>query len=120
MKFAGWFGIVVGIGMMSMWTFFLMTGQVPELKTEPFRIAFHLAAEFITAIGLFAAGIAILKDLRKSSTFFLAAGGMLLYSLIVSPGYYAQLGDWEFVIMFGILFILALVSIGTVIRTMNV
>ena len=120
MKFAGWFGIVVGIGMMGMWTVFLLTGQVPEINSEPYRIAFHLAAEFITAIGLLAAGIAILKDLRKSPSLYLAADGMLLYTLIVSPGYYAQLGDWGFVIMFGILFVLALVSFGIVLRNKKV
>jgi hypothetical protein len=36
---------------------------------------------------------------------------MLLYSVIVSPGYFAQLGQWTMVAMFVVLLILALVSI---------
>jgi hypothetical protein len=35
---------------------------------------------------------------------------MLLYSVIVSPGYFAQLGQWEFVAMFAILCILTIIS----------
>lgn len=57
MKFAGWYGIVVGFLMVGQWLFFLATGQVPELQTEPVRIAFHLAGEFLTALGLIVSGI---------------------------------------------------------------
>jgi len=61
MKFAGWYGIVVGFLMLAMWSFFLATGQVPELQTEPYRIAFHLAGEFITALVLIDGGFGLPK-----------------------------------------------------------
>lgn len=111
MKFAGWFGIIVGSLMFGMWIFFLASGQVPELNTEPFRIYFHLAAEFTTAIGLIVGGIGLLKNFPRATSLYFVASGMLLYSLIVSPGYYAQLGQWAYVVMFAIVLVLALVSI---------
>jgi hypothetical protein len=115
MKFAGWFGIIVGIGMMLMWTFFLVSGQIPEINSEPYRIAFHLAAEFATAIGLVISGLGILRNRLKFINIYLVSGGMLVYSLIVSPGYYAQLGDWNFVVMFTVLLISTIASLMTVI-----
>jgi hypothetical protein len=44
------FAIVVGIGMIIMWTMSCISKQIPELESEPLRIIFHLAAEFGTAI----------------------------------------------------------------------
>jgi hypothetical protein len=111
MKFAAWFGIIVGALMLAMWTFFLGTGQVPELVTEPYRIALHLAGEFATAIALIIAGIALLKNTNWGRSLYFVAAGMLLYTLIVSPGYYAQQGQWAFVGMFVLLLLLDLFSI---------
>jgi hypothetical protein len=117
MKFAGWYGIVVGVLMLGMWGFFLATGQVPELQSEPFRIAFHLAGEFATAIALIVGGIGLLQKFLRAATIYLVAAGMVLYSLIVSPGYYAQLGQWAFVVMFALLIVLTLVSILLLVRS---
>jgi hypothetical protein len=113
MKFAGWFGIVVGLSMIGMWSFFLAAGQVPEVHTEPWRIAFHLAAEFSTALCLFVAGIGLLRVRPWAVKLYLVAAGMLFYSLIVSPGYYAQQGVWAFVVMFAVVLVLA---VGSVLR----
>lgn len=41
---------------------------------------------------------------------------MLLYSVIVSPGYFAQLGQWALVGMFALLLVLAVASIGSLLR----
>ena len=41
--------------------------------------------------------------------------GMLLYTVIVSPGYFAEKGQWAFVGMFAVIVLLALVSIVLVI-----
>lgn len=103
MKFSAWYSILVGILMIGQWVFFLVSGQVPELQTEPIRIAFHLAAELITAIVLVFAGYLLLKKTSLSKPLALVAAGMLLYTTIVSPGYFAQLGEWPIVIMFGLL-----------------
>jgi hypothetical protein len=115
MVFASVFALVVGIGMIGQWIFFLATDQVPELRTEPLRIRFHLAAEFATAIALLVGGIALLTDQAWARWVYLLALGMLLYTLIVSPGYFAQKGQWAFVGMFAVVLLLALVSIVLVI-----
>jgi peptidoglycan/LPS O-acetylase OafA/YrhL len=117
MKFAGWYGIVVGLLMLGMWSFFLAAGQVPELQSEPFRIAFHLAAEFTTAITLIIAGVGLLGKSRRAKSIYFVAAGLLLYSLIVSPGYYAQQGQWAFVGMFACLAVLTLVCVVIVFRS---
>jgi hypothetical protein len=111
MIFASIFALVVGLGMIGQWILFLATGQVPELKTEPLRIRFHLAAEFATAIALLTGGLALLTNQAWGRWFYLLAMGMLLYTVIVSPGYFAQKGQWPFVGMFALVLLLALVSI---------
>lgn len=111
MIFASVFALIVGAGMIGQWLFFLVTDQVPELKTEPLRIRFHLAAEFATAIALLVGGIALLTDQTWARWFYLLGMGMLLYTVIVSPGYFAQKGQWAFVGMFAVVLLLALVSI---------
>ncbi len=115
MVFAAVYAIVVGAGMIGQWLFFLASGQVPELVTEPLRIRFHLAAEFATALALLTGGIALLTHQAWSQWFYPLAIGMLLYTVIVSPGYFAQKGQWPFVGMFAVLLILALVSIALVV-----
>lgn len=103
MKFSAWYGIVVGFGMIAQWTFSIVSGGVPEFRTEPWRIAFHLAAEFSTALMLILSGIATLKSTTWGKTALLVGLGMVIYSEIVSPGYFAQFGQWPFVLMFAVL-----------------
>lgn len=42
------FSIVLGVIMLAQWAFFLLTGGVPEVKTEPARVWLRIAAEWIT------------------------------------------------------------------------
>ena len=107
MKFAGIFAVAVGLLIILQWGVSLATGGVPELQTAPRSIGFHLAAEILTALMLLLSGLAILKKIAWGRTLFLAAGGMLLYSVINSPGYFAQRGEWFIVAVFGILFLAA-------------
>jgi hypothetical protein len=108
MKFAGIFALVVGLLMIGQWVFSLATAGIPELQTAPLAIGFHLAAEILTALALILSGLAILKKIAWGRTLFLVAGGMVLYSVINSPGYFAQRGQWPVVGMFAILFFLAI------------
>ena len=111
MKFAAWYGIVVGLGMIVQWTYFIVSGNVPEFQTEPWRVAFHLVAEAITALMLTVGGIATIKRTKWHETVLLAGLGMVIYSEIVSPGYFAQQGQWLMVWMFAIVLIGALISV---------
>jgi hypothetical protein len=111
MKFAAIFAIIVGIGMIAQWTMSYLSKQIPELKTEPIRIGFHLAAEGVTALCLIISGIGLLLGAGWGLSLFLIAAGMLFYTAIVSPGYFAQQGQWGWLVMFSIILMLAVVSV---------
>ncbi len=115
MVFSAIYALIVGVLMIGQWIFFLATGQVPELKTEPLRIRFHLAAEFATAVALIVGGLALALGSSWGVSAYLIAAGMLLYTVIVSPGYFAHKGQWPFVGMFAIVLILTLLSIALVV-----
>ena len=114
MAFVSWVAIVVGVGMIGQWRVSLAARRVPELKTEPVRIAFHLAGEFLTAIALIAGGAGLLAGAPWGRPAYLVSMGMLLYTVIVSPGYFAQRREWPMVGMFAVLLVLALVCLGLV------
>ncbi len=44
----------------------------------------------------------------KSSSIYVLIVGMLMYTLIVSPGYYLQSKDLIFIIIFGVLIVLSI------------
>jgi len=114
MIYPGIFSIVVGVLMISQWTILLASKNVPELKTEPVRILFHIAGEYVTAGLLIFGGIGLLAGAKWGTPIYLFATGMLLYTVIVSPGYYAQKRVWAFVAMFALILILALVGLWSV------
>ena len=114
MTFAAMFAVAVGLLMIGQWTFFLVTKQVPELKTEPARILLHIAGEFATAIALIIGGAGLLANTNWGTPVYLIAMGMLLYTLIVSPGYYVQKRVWPLVGMFAVVMVLALISLSLV------
>jgi len=111
MKFSAWYGILVGILMIAQWTFSILSGGVPEFGSSPWAIAFHLAAEMSTAVILVIGGIAMLRSIAWAKPILLLSLGMLIYSEIVSPGYFAQLGQWGPVIVFAILLLGAVWSV---------
>ena len=107
-KAAAIYSILIGISMIGMWIMFYLTDSIPELKTEPWSISMHLVAEFATALMLIFSGAGLLKNKDWGLKIYLIATGMLLYTLIVSPGYFLQKGEPGFVIMFGVFFVLAI------------
>ena len=102
--------------MCGQWGFFLAAGLVPELQTEPIRIAFHLAAEFATAACLLAGGIGLLRGKPWGRPVALFAAGMLAYTAVVSPGYFAQQGQAPLVGMFAVLLALDAVNATILLR----
>ena len=112
MRFAGWFGIIVGFSMVAMWLVFFTILGVPELEREPVRLAFHLAAEGLTAAALLVGGIALLVHRPWARSLFTFAAGMLAYISVNGSGYFAQRGEWPFVVMFAIVLSLAVVSLA--------
>ncbi|MFW9882682.1 MAG: hypothetical protein ACFFG0_57195 [Candidatus Thorarchaeota archaeon] len=86
--------IVIGITMLLMWFMLLMKKEVPELKTKPTQIFFHLAAEFLTSIILITGGIGLVMNQSWGVPMFFIAIGMAIYSTINAAGFYGQLKDW--------------------------
>jgi len=110
------YGIIVGVMMIAQWTGFVIMGQVEELESEPTRIAFHLAAEFGTAIALIIGSVSLAKRLSWGYPAFLVSQGMLAYTIIISPGYFAQDGEMLFVGMFVVLWIMTAAIVVTAIK----
>ena len=111
MHFVGIFAIVLGVGMIGQWVVSFIFKQIPELETEPIRIWFHIAAEMITAVMLIIAGVGQLFQSDWSRDLFLVAAGMLFYTAIVSPGYFAQRGQWAWLGMFSTIIVLGLMAV---------
>ncbi len=107
-RIAAIYSIVIGLSMLGMWAVFVATGQVPELATEPIRISLHILGEIATALALIAGGYGIWARKKWGLQAYMLSMGMLLYTLIVSPGYYAQKGDIVMTGMFGTFFVLAI------------
>jgi hypothetical protein len=103
MNYPAWYGVLVGILMIIQWTFSIATGGVPEFETTPWAIGFHLAGEISTALMLIIGGIASLRFIHWGKPILLAGLGMVIYSEIVSPGYFADQGQWAMVALFAVL-----------------
>ena len=111
MVFAAVFAIMVGLGMLGQWAASYLSKQIPELESEPIRIWFHIVAEITTALCLIGAGSGLLTKTDWSIPLYLVASGMLFYTSIVSPGYFAQKGQWGWLVMFGIILVLGITGI---------
>ena len=111
-KIAAIYSIIIGIAMIGMWLSFIATDQIPEIKTEPIRITYHLIAEFLTAILLLIGGFGLYYRRKWGFHLYLISMGMLLYTVIVSAGYYSEKGDMAMVGMFTIFQLLTVIFIG--------
>jgi hypothetical protein len=94
--------------MLGMWFLLLFKREVPELKTKPTQIFFHLAAEFLTAGALIIGGIGFIVNQPWGLAIFFIAIGMAIYSTINAAGFYGQLKDWP---MFIILMVFTVFSL---------
>jgi hypothetical protein len=83
---------------------------VEELQSAPRAIAFHLAAESLTALLLVMAGASLVRGGGTGESVGLIASGALLYTVINSAGYFAERGAWAMVAMFGVLLVVAVGS----------
>jgi len=110
--------LVVGISMIGMWTFFIVSGSVPELEDRPAEITLHLVAEFSTALCLLMAGSGLLRRKDWGTPVYLLASGLLTYTLIVSPGYYITHEEPALVVMFAVFLALDLIILAMFLRDM--
>jgi len=111
-KIAAIYSIIIGLAMIGMWLSLIITNQVPEINSEQIRISYHLIGEFLTAILLMIGGFWLFTNRGWGFHVFLISMGMLLYTVIVSAGYYGQKGDMIMVVMFTIFQVLTVLFIG--------
>ena len=97
------YSILVGVSIIGMWTILYINGSIPEIDTEPIRIGMHLVAEIATGIILILGAYGLLSNKRWGYNMYLISMGMLIYTLLASPGYYAEKGNYLFVGMFAII-----------------
>ncbi len=105
---ASLYTIIIGITMLGMWFLLLIKREVPDLKTKPTQIFFHLVAEFLTAVMLIIGGIGFIMNQPWGMAIFFIAIGMVIYSTINAAGFYGQLKDWP---MFIILIVFTIFSL---------
>lgn len=97
------FSVIIGFSILALWFMLFFTDQIPELKTELFRISFHIFSELLLAVTLIISGIGLLRKSKIAEKLFSLAMGLLLYSVINAAGYYGQNGNWIMVGMFSVI-----------------
>jgi len=102
--------------MIVMWVVMLLSGSVTELRDGSVEIYLHLVAEFATSIVLIVGGALVLMRRWPGNSVLLVGLGMLTYTVVVSPGYYADLGEFAFIVMFAVLFVLTVAAIVVTLR----
>ena len=102
----GYYSIFLGISVIVMWVYILLSETITEGKTE---ITFHLFSEFLMALLCFLSGFLLIRGQSKGQVANSAAHAMVLYSLINAMGYYAERDEISMVVLF---IILALLSIS--------
>jgi len=116
MSFPAYYSVAVGTLIIVQWIFFIATGNVAEFHVIPLEISLHITAEVMTALLLLISGFLLLKRKKKAIKWNLLAQGMLIYTVINSSGYFAQLSQWLFVFMFFVLLVLSIISVFTLLK----
>ncbi len=110
------YSIAVGTLMVLMWSFLYFSSAIPELSQEPYRILMHLIGEITTAFVLIVSGTGLYFKRKWGYHLYLLGNGMLVYTLIVSPGYYLQNKNLVFVFMFFLLFIMTIILLVSFVK----
>lgn len=106
------YSILVGVFMIGFWAVLVATKQA-ELDQRPWDMRLHITAEFATAILLIVSGSSGFLASLGTSGLAPVALGMLLYTTVNSPGFYAGKRNWPMVGMFTVLTILTLAALAT-------
>ena len=101
--------IAVALFMVGLWGLAIRGGALSRPDRSRGEIALHLTAELATAVILAVGGAA----LARGGTRWLALVGlgMLLYTVIQSPGYFVARKEWPPVVMFAVLAVLTTLAI---------
>jgi hypothetical protein len=92
--------LAIGVFMLCLWSFFLITGNIPEYNNRPTEFSFHLVVEVCTALMLIISSLRVLFTKGHGEGMLLLATGMLFYALLNSSGYYAEIANTGFILLF--------------------
>lgn len=98
--------ITIGVAMAVMWTAELRRGAWARGDRSHAELALHLVAEFATSGWLIGSAAALLWFGRSATPFVALALGMLLYTILVSPGYFIARRERGAAGMFAVLILL--------------
>lgn len=110
------YSIGIGLFMTGFWAYLFVARRV-EGHQNPVELAYHVAAELLTAALLVASGIGLLSEADWAMALSFLALGMLLYTVIASPGFYAARRERAMVTMFIVLVILTILAIIALLLT---
>lgn len=102
------YSIIIGLVMLGLWLVLWALGDIPEMTTRPWETAMHLTAEFVAAGLLVVSGTGLLLKARWAERVNVFASGMLVYSLIQSPGHYLQRNAGIFVVTLVTVFLITI------------
>jgi hypothetical protein len=105
------YSLLVGSLMLAWWGISLAGGALERTDRSRAEMALHLLAEFLTAAWLLAGGVALIIMGTGAAGFAGVGLGMLLYTVIVSPGYFLARREYPPVYVFGGLAALTVVAI---------
>jgi hypothetical protein len=112
------YSLFIGLFMFIFWSALLATNQILPQEI-PYAISFHLAGEFTTAAMLIVSGVGLVRNRVWAKILSPFALGMLLYTVVVSPGYYAQQGNMPMVAMFAVLIALTIIALIGAFKTIK-
>ena len=95
----------MGVLILALWGALWAAGAIPEMMTRPWEVAMHLTAEFTTAGLLIVSGAGLWFAAPWATRINVFASGMLIYSLIESPGRYLEENAMDFVLLFAFAFL---------------
>jgi hypothetical protein len=98
---AAWYAIAVAVLMAGWWTVDLRAGALDRPDRTRAEIGLHLAAELTSAAVLAVGGVLALG--RGATGLLLVGLGMLLYTVIQSPGYFVARREFAPAVMFAVL-----------------
>jgi hypothetical protein len=112
---AGIYCLVVGVLMVVWWGVDIRRGALARPDRSRPEIALHLAAELVTAGLLVTGGVLLIA--AGMAGLALAGLGMLLYTVIASPGYFVARHQLAPAAMFAILAVLTAAAIAGILVT---
>jgi hypothetical protein len=96
------FSLGSGVGIIAFWLTTFVRGKLDEVAGGRGDIGFHAVAELVTGAILVAGAVAIVADAAGRAAVMLSTFGLglLVYSLIQSPGHYVMIKDRRMVATF--------------------